>query len=69
MKCPLDVADQPELPRVSCQLDEYERGDIELLLQNLPDRTTASHGKNADLVNLLFIGSQAQLQDAFTAAG
>lgn len=69
LKAPLYVADQPELPHVSFQLDEYERGDIELLLQNFPERTTTSHGKDADLINLLFVGSQEQLQDAFTAAG
>ncbi len=66
---PLYVANQPELPHVSFELDEYERGDIEQLLQNVPERTTTGYGKDADLVNLLFLGSQQQLQDAFTAAG
>jgi LssY C-terminus len=65
----LDVADQPELPPASFQLDEYERGDIEQLLQNIPERTTTSYGKDADLVNILFLGSQEQLQEAFSAAG
>ena len=65
----LDVAGQPELPPASFGLDEYERGDIELLLQHNNDRTTTRYGKDADLVNLLFVGSQVQLQAAFTAAG
>lgn len=65
----LDVADQPELPPASFQLDEYERGDIEQLLQNVPERTTTRYGKDADLVNILFLGSQHQMQDAFSAAG
>ena len=69
LNVPLYVADQPELPHVSFELDEYERGDIELLLENLPERTTTRSGKDADLVNLLFLGSQEQLQSAFTAAG
>ncbi len=69
IEVPLYVADQPELPVVSFQLDEYERGDIEQLLQNVPERTTTRYGNDADLVNLLFLGSQHQLQDAFTAAG
>lgn len=66
---PLDVANQPELPLASFQLDEYERGDIEQLLQNVPERTTTSYGKDADLVNILFLGSGEQLQEAFSAAG
>ena len=65
----LDVAGQPELPRVSFQLDEYERGDIEQLLQTVRERTTTSYGKDADLVNILLLGSQQQMQDAFGAAG
>ncbi len=69
LSVPLHVADQPELPPVSFQLDEFERGDIEQLLQNVPERTTTGYGKDADLVNLLFLGSQQQLKDAFTAAG
>ena len=66
---PLYVGDQPEIPRPSLELDEYERGDIEMLLQNTPDRTATSSGKDADLVNVLFVGSQEQLDSAFAAAG
>ena len=63
------VGDQPELPRPSYQLDDFERGDIELLLQHEPTRTTTSSGKEADLVNLLLIGSRDQVEFAFAAAG
>jgi len=66
---PLFVANQPGLPPVSFQPDEYERGEIEQLLQNVPERTTTKSGKDADLVNLLFLGSELQLKDAFRAAG
>jgi LssY C-terminus len=69
LSVPLNVANQPALPRVSFEPDEYERGEIEQLLQNAPERTTTRFGKDADLVNLLFLGSAAQLKDAFTAAG
>jgi hypothetical protein len=69
LTAPLPVADQPELPRPSFQLDEYERGEIEALLQNIPERTTTRFGKDADLVNILFVGSQQQLQSAFRTAG
>jgi LssY C-terminus len=66
---PLNVASQPELPPVSFQPDEYERGEIEQLLQTTQERTTTRSGKDADLINLMFLGSQQQLQEAFTAAG
>jgi len=69
LKVPLYVGDQPEIPRPSFELDEYERGDIEMLLQNMPDRTSTSTGKEADLVNVLFLGSEEQLNSAFLAAG
>jgi hypothetical protein len=66
---PLYVGDQPEIPRPSLELDEYERGDIEMLLEKMPDRTLTSAGKDADLVNLLFVGDEDQLNSAFLAAG
>jgi hypothetical protein len=66
---PMFVADQPDLPPVSFQLDEYERGEIEQLLQGVPERTTTRYGKDADLMNLLFLGSQEQMDEAFTSAG
>ena len=69
LNVPLYVGDQPEIPRPSFELDEYERGEIEMLLQNTPERTATSSGKDADLVNVLFVGSQGQLNSAFTAAG
>ena len=69
LNLPLYVGDQPALPSVSFAMDDYERGDIEMLLQGQSDRTTTRSGKNADVVNLLFVGSQDQVVDAFTAAG
>ena len=69
LNVPLYVGDQPEIPRPSFELDEYERGDIEMLLQGTPDRTATPSGKDADVVNVLFVGSQEQLTSAFTAAG
>lgn len=66
---PLYVANQPELPHVSFQMDEYERGDVEALMDEVPSRTQTRYGKDADLVNLLFVGSREQLEGAFAAAG
>jgi len=69
LNVPLYVGDQPEIPLPSFELDEYERGDIEMLLQNTPDRTSTGSGKAADLVNVLFVGSEEQLNSAFLASG
>jgi hypothetical protein len=69
LNVPLYVGDQPELPRPSFQMDEYERGEVEMLLQHVPDRTTTQAGKVADFVNLLFVGSREQLAQAFATAG
>jgi LssY C-terminus len=66
---PMFVADQPDLPPVSFQLDEYERGEIEQILQGVPVRTTTRYGKDADLMNMMFLGSREQIDEAFFAAG
>ena len=69
LNVPLYVGDQPELPRASFQMDEYERGDVESVLQNSTVRTFTSKGKDADVVNVLFVGSRQQVSSAFQAAG
>lgn len=69
LAAPLYVGDQPELPRSSWQTDEVSRQDIQLLLQQTPERTTTAAGQDADLVNLVLIGSQNQIEFSFAAAG
>lgn len=69
LNVPLYVGDQPELPRVSFQMDEYERGDVELVVENVPERTTTTKDKDADIVNILFVGSPDEVAEAFDAAG
>ena len=69
LNLPLYVGDQPELPRVSFQMDEYERGDVEMVVQHVPERTTTTKGKDADFVNILFVGSKEEIDEAFDAAG
>jgi len=69
LSAPLEVSEQPELTRPSFQLDEIERGEIESVLQHVPERTTTTSGQAADLVNVLLIGSQNQVEKAFAAAG
>jgi hypothetical protein len=69
LNLPLYVGDQPDLPRASFAMDEYERGDVEILMEHAQDRTNTGHGALADLVNLLFVGSREQVDEAFTVAG
>jgi hypothetical protein len=66
---PLPVGDQPELPRPNFQMDEFERADVESLIDKISIRTETSSGKDADLINLAFVGTPEQLQGAFAAAG
>ncbi|HET7109177.1 MAG TPA: LssY C-terminal domain-containing protein [Candidatus Acidoferrum sp.] len=69
LNVPLYVGDQPELPQVSFQMDELERGDVEMLLQKNTPRTYTGKGKEADLVNVLFLGSRGQMETAFQSSG
>jgi len=69
LNVPIYVGDQPELPRVSFEMDEMERGDVEMLLEKNTPRTYTGKGKEADLVNVLFLGSREQMGMAFRAAG
>jgi hypothetical protein len=66
---PLFVGDQPEVPRVSTEMDVFELADVESLADESPVRTRTHGGKDADIVNVAFVGSAEQLQDAFAAAG
>ena len=65
----LFVGDQPALPYPSLEMDEYERADVESLVDKLSTRTQTRFGKDADLINLAFVGTPEQLQGAFAAAG
>ena len=69
LNVPLYVGDQPELPRVSFDMDELERGDVEMLLQKSTSRTYTGKGKEADVVNVLLVGSRDQMDSAFRASG
>jgi LssY C-terminus len=69
LNVPLYVGDQPEVPRVSFAMDEYERGDVEMALKGKSSRTMTGKGKDADLVNLLLVGSSEQVDTAFRASG
>ena len=66
---PVYAQAQPEAIDTA-QLTWQERGDLERVIANLPDRAYA-RGSNrpSDLINVMFVGSRDQLSAAFKAAG
>ena len=64
---------QPE-PIDSTELTWKERGDLDRVIADIPDRAYArgsSHGpaRPSDLINMMFIGSREELAASFAAAG
>ena len=49
--------------------DEIERAVLEISAPDLPQRTTTRHGQDADIVNVVLLGSEEQMDAAFRAAG
>jgi LssY C-terminus len=49
--------------------DEIERAVLEITAPDLPLRTTTKHGQDADIVNVVLLGSEEQIDAAFHAAG
>jgi hypothetical protein len=58
--------------RLTVPDDEFSaegEGVLEAIAVSAPQRTHTAQGASADLINLVFIGSQQQLEDAFQTAG
>jgi hypothetical protein len=66
---PLPVANLPTVVPPDPQFAPSEREDVSNLALSFPERTTTPRGLDADFVNLAFVGSSAQIADAFQAAG
>lgn len=49
--------------------DEIERATMEITAPSMPERTTTKSGKPADFLNVAFLGSPEQMNQAFRAAG
>lgn len=66
----LDIRDHFPSPYPAYSLQPGERQHLEALVKDLPYRT-ATRGDNtpSDLTSLLYLGSQAAIERAFTAAG
>jgi hypothetical protein len=58
-----------DLPRVPLVLALSEEAELTASLDGLPERTFTGRGKEADVVNIVFAGSQADLEQAFRIAG
>jgi len=65
---PARAQQEPEdAPR---RLSETERDALDGIFTTLPDRTTdPSNHRASDLINVMFVGSQEQIAEAFRAAG
>lgn len=66
---PLDVADLPNVASPDPSFPPTEHADIETMSRSFPTRTTTPKGREADVVNLAFAGTESQLASAFVAAG
>ena len=49
--------------------DEIEKAVMEIAAPDLPLRTTTRFGQPADIVNIAFLGTEAQMSEAFRSAG
>ena len=70
---PIFADPQPE-PIETAELSWKDRGDLDQVIANLPDRayvraTSHSSARPSDLINTMFIGSREELAASFKAAG
>ena len=49
--------------------DELAKAVLEITAGDLPERTTTRHGEDADIVNVVLLGTKEQMDAAFRAAG
>ncbi len=69
LNTPLPVAGSPIVASPDPEFAPWEREDLDNMVLSFPERTTTPQGRDADVVNLAFVGSAAQLAKAFQAAG
>jgi LssY C-terminus len=62
---PYNLSDPPELPEYHAD----DAAELSEVLAPLPTRTQAKGGEDADVINLVLVGSSAQVRKAFAAAG
>src|SRR5262249_11908358 len=67
-----EIAAAPVIPsslHESSEPDQAERDQLEDLVEQMPVRTMTAKHVDADLVNIVFIGSEEQVKSAFHEAG
>jgi hypothetical protein len=69
LSAPLDVTNLPDLPFANFGFAPAERADLDTMALSFPERTTTPKGRDADIVNVAFVGSANQLSQAFQLAG
>ena len=66
---PLEVTGGITVAPPNQEFDGLDAYSLEEMMMSVPERTSTPKGRDADVVNLAFIGSQEQVQKAFDAAG
>ena len=66
---PLPAAGLSTVAPPNPQFAPWEREDLGNMGLSFPERSTTPLGRDADFVNLAFVGSSAQIEEAFQAAG
>lgn len=66
---PLSVASVPPPGPTYSDFDAAEAADIDARVNELPETAMTRKGKEGDVVNLAFVGTREQVQNAFQAAG
>lgn len=66
---PLKVADLQNFASPDLGFAPGEQPDLDTMVRSFPERTTTPKGRDADVVNIAFVGSAMQLANAFEAAG
>ena len=66
---PLEVTGEINLTPANQEFDGIDAYSLDEMMDTVPERSTTPKGRDADVVNLAFIGSQDQVRKAFDAAG
>jgi hypothetical protein len=69
LAAPLPVATLPVVTPADPGFAPAEKKDLATMAVSFPERTMTPQGLEADVVNLAFVGTTAQLKEAFEAAG
>ena len=69
LSTPLLVARSDRPAPENLEFDQPDRDALDQKVLSLPERTVTPQGRDADVVNLAFIGSRGQIDGAFKAAG